>query len=82
MAENTKEINQVRLRELMDEFESTKDRRRKREIENEVLAETVWKVSEEEYIITESEVKILLDSVDDDDKTAKWILTEYFLDKF
>ena len=80
MSENIQDIDLTRLHELMDEYQSTTERQRQREIENKVLAETVWKTRNHEHRISDADLQRLLESVDEDDKIANRILRSIFIE--
>lgn len=81
MTEDNHDIDLKRLSELMEDYQSTTTREKQRQIENEVLAETVWKVRQENHLLSEADLKTLLDRIDDDDEVAKRILIRPFVNK-
>ena len=67
-------IDMERIEELIEEYANAKRRQKKREIENEVLAETVWKALPENHpgqlVLTEDQVERIRRSLPDDEEEA------------
>lgn len=81
MTEDKPDVSWERLYSLMEDYASARSRREQRRIENSVLEETVWKVEENEYRLTESELHTLLERVNNDDEVVQRILRRLYLDQ-
>lgn len=80
MAEDIPDINAAKMRELMQDYRAAGSQSRRREIENEVLEETVWKLQSDEYVVTRKELMILQDRIGDDE-VADRIFDRLFIQK-
>jgi len=82
MTENTdnSQIDTEQLAECMEQYREADSRERKREIENRVLAETVWRTRSQAQTETEkakfsqSELEVIHSAVTDDALEAKRLL--------
>jgi hypothetical protein len=80
MTENTdnSQIDTEQLAECMEQYREADSRERKREIENRVLAETVWKTRSqaqtEKAKFSQSELEVIHSAVTDDALEAKRLL--------
>jgi predicted metal-dependent RNase len=76
-------IDMERIEELIEEYANAKRRQKKREIENEVLAETVWKALPENHpgqlVLTEDQVERIRRSLPDDEEEADSILRRLYV---
>lgn len=79
MSEDIPDIDIEKLRELMEDYRATGSDSRRREIENDVLDETVWKLQPDEYILTKRQLWILQDRIDDE--VANRIFKQLFVQK-
>lgn len=78
------EIDIEQLAEYIEQYRETDDREKQREIENQVLAETVWKTRSEtqtdELTLSHRDAEIIRAAVSDDALEAKRLLRSGFLD--
>jgi transcriptional regulator NrdR family protein len=84
MSQNDVPIDIERLGELINQYDQTDDRERQREIENEVLSETVWQdLSEidDEMTFTPEDIRRVYGAVPDDAHEAKRILRRPWVEK-
>lgn len=81
MTNNQPHIDVSQLYDLMDDYESTNSRTRQREIENKILEETVWQVREKDFVLSEADLRTLLDRVDDEDNVSRRILMRRFVNR-
>jgi transcriptional regulator NrdR family protein len=84
MSQNDVPIDIERLGELINQYHQTDDRERQREIENEVLSETVWQdLSEidDEMTFTPEDIRRVYEAVPDDAHEAKRILRRPWVEK-
>lgn len=72
-------VNAGKIRELMQDYKTARSAAERREIETEVLAETVWQVDHDMYLLSEADLRTLLDRTEDDDKQVQRILRQAFL---
>jgi hypothetical protein len=79
MTEDIPDIDIDKLCELMEDYRGTGSESRRREIENDVLDETVWKLQPDEYILTKRQLWILQDRIDDE--VANRIFKQLFVQK-
>ncbi|WP_424004180.1 hypothetical protein ACOZ4I_06495 [Haloarcula salina] len=81
MTDTNPDIDLHRLYELIDDYQSTSNREKQRQIENQVLEETVWKVPEtdEKYYLTEREANILQKGIVINDPEVRRILRKVFI---
>jgi hypothetical protein len=87
MTENTdnSQIDTEQLAECMEQYREADSRERKREIENRVLAETVWKTRSqaqtEKAKFSQSELEVIHSAVTDDALEAKRLLRRNSLNR-
>jgi hypothetical protein len=87
MTENTdnSQIDTEQLAECMEQYREADSRERKREIENRVLAETVWKTRSqaqtEKPKFSQSELEVIHSAVTDDALEAKRLLRRNSLNR-
>jgi hypothetical protein len=79
------DIDAAQIAEYIREYNQTDDREEQRRIENDVLAETVWKTPEQsqgdEIVLSEAEVERLHRHIPDDAKEAKRILRSFYIER-
>jgi len=79
------DIDAAEIAQYVQEYKQTDDREEQRRIENQVLAETVWRTpeqsSEEELALTEAEVESLYAEIPDEAKEAKRILRSVYMER-
>ncbi len=87
MTENTdnSQIDTEQLAECMEQYREADSRERKREIENRVLAETVWRTRSqaqtEKAKFSQSELEVIHSAVTDDALEAKRLLRRNLLNR-
>jgi hypothetical protein len=87
MTENTNnsQIDTEQLAECMEQYREADSRERKREIENRVLAETVWRTRSqaqtEKAKFSQSELEVIRSAVTDDALEAKRLLRRNSLNR-
>lgn len=87
MTDNTSEIDidGAKIREYIKQYRETDDREEQREIENQVLRETVWQSSpdtaEDTLTLNEAQVELIDQVVPDDATEARQILRSHHVEK-
>ena len=80
---NNIDIDARQLKGYIKQYRATTDRKKQREIENQVLAETVWKEpqnQEPELTLGKSQIEVLYSALPDDAEEARRILRSIHLD--
>lgn len=86
MSENTNniDIDAAKVSDLVEEYRETTDREEQREIENQVLAETVWKAApheDEGLLLNEAQVEKIYEKLPEDAAESRRILRSYYVEK-
>jgi len=79
------DIDSAQLAEYARQYQEDTTREERRNIENKILAETVWKPSpaeqEDVLALNEAQIERIYEDLPDDAKEAKRILRSYYLDR-